>query len=93
MKEDEFKNLLRLLKLIGGKFIIVEDGKPEVVLMSYEEFQDLAVPVYAGKLAERITQAETINEQITTAQLLDLREEVIAELPEEIRIEPLKPDL
>lgn len=90
MNQGDFENLLRLLKLIGGKFIIVEEGKPKAVLMDYEEFQDLAVPVCAGKLISKI---EEINQKITEAQLQDLREEVIQEnLPEnfeEIRIEPL----
>jgi hypothetical protein len=82
-------NLFRLLKLIGGKFIIVEDGKPSAVLMDYQEFQDLAVPEAASRLRKRLEQIERVNEQVTHAQLLDLREEVIQDLPDEIKIEPL----
>ena len=90
MEEKQFTNLLRILKLIGGKFIIVEDGRPRVVLMDYEEFQELAVPYYAGEIAERAARAEEVNQQITKAQLEDLREEVIVETIEpEIRVEPL----
>ncbi len=88
MQESDFQNLLRLVKLLGGKFVIVEDGKPRAVLMNYEEFADLAAPKVASRLVDQI---ERINEQITTAQLQDLREEVIVDLPQadEIRIEPL----
>lgn len=81
--------MLGVLKLIGGKFVIVEDGQPKAVLMSYDEFQELAAPAAAGRLVERLSKAEEVNELVTHAQLLDLREEVIADLPEEIRIEPL----
>lgn len=91
MNEPDFQNLLRLTKLIGGKFIIVEDGVPRAVLMDYDEFQKLAAPKATEKIAERI------NDVITKAQLFDLREEVMVEdagqllggAAEEIRIEPL----
>lgn len=82
-------NLISLLKLVGGKFIIVEDGVPKAVLMDYDEFQRLAAPRATEKIADRI------NEVITKAQLLDLREEVMVDdIPlkdesGEIRIEPL----
>jgi hypothetical protein len=89
MDKETLENLLRLVKLIGGKFIIVEGGKPRAVLMSYEEFQDLVIPGIAKNLAEKLADVEKINEAVTRAQLLDLREEVIVESPEEIRIEPL----
>lgn len=85
MQEEEFANLFRLLKLIGGRFIIVEDGKPLAVLMEYSEFQELALPKYAAELASKIEEA---NKEITNAQLQDLREEVVVELPD-IRLEPL----
>lgn len=82
------QDLLRLLKLVGGKFIIVEDGQIKAVLMDYKEFEELAVPHYAGKIAQRLAATEEINREITRAQLEDLREEVIQE---EIRVEPLDP--
>lgn len=89
MDNHQLNDIFRLLKLIGGKFIIVEDGKPIAVLMDYQEFQDLAVPVYARKIADQV---EELNRKITNAQLQDLREEVIqddAREIEEIEIEPL----
>lgn len=98
MNSEELANLFRLAKLVGGKFIIVEDGKPSMVLLDYREFSELAAPAAASKVSGQI---ERINRQITTAQLQDLREEVIAEsfslLPDEaeregeITIEPLDP--
>ena len=71
MNEPYLDNLFRILKLTGGKYIIVEDGVPKAVLMDYDEFQKLAMPQATEKIAERI------NEVITRAQLLDLREEVV----------------
>ena len=92
-------NLLRLLKLIGGKFIITdEQGSPRAVLMSYDEFSDLAAPGIEKSLMEKFAQAEKVNAEITKAQLQDLREEVVSPEPnfnleeagsEEITIEPL----
>lgn len=94
MSKPDFENLVRLLKLIGGKFIIVEDGKPTAVLMAYEEFENLAAPAYESELLDRV---ERVNQEITRAQIRDLREEVIAEWPvsragegePELTIEPL----
>jgi len=87
MNEPYLDNLFRILKLTGGKYIIVEDGVPKAVLMDYDEFQKLAMPQATEKIAERI------NEVITRAQLLDLREEVVVpdapEAEENITIEPL----
>ncbi len=89
MEQVHLENLFRLLKLVGGKFIIVEDNEPRAVLMSYDEFQEMALPGAVKKVAETASRVEEVNKQITTAQLLDLREEVIVDTPEEIRIEPL----
>ena len=102
MTQPDLENLMRLAKLIGGKFIIVEDGKPAAVLMAYQEFENLAAGEYEIQLLNKV---ERINAEITDAQLRDLREEVIAPIPgsledeadeweestEPIRIEPLAP--
>ncbi|MFA6296598.1 MAG: hypothetical protein WC663_04535 [Patescibacteria group bacterium] len=37
----EFPSILRLLKSTGGKYIIVEDGKPSFALMSISEYEKL----------------------------------------------------
>lgn len=89
MHHNSFDNLLRLMKLTGGKYFIVEDGEPQAVLMDYQEFEKMAVPHYANKLAERASRADEVNQQIAAAQLQDLREEVIQEEPEEVRLEPI----
>lgn len=82
-----------MLNLVGGKFIIVEDGKPKAVLMSYEEFSDLAVPEVARRLTRVLSEAEEINKEVTKAQLVDWQDETPQSLetagPEEIKIEPL----
>ena len=92
MEKDQLNNLLRILKLTGGKFVIVEQGEPVAVLMSYKEFEDLTVPKIASELMEQLSRIEDINKQITSAQMVDLREEVIdKDNSEEIRIEPIDP--
>ena len=99
MQQDELNNLIILLKLIGGKFIIVEDGRPKTVIMSYDEFQELAAPFYAGKLAGRAAGAEIVNKKITSAQIQDLNDSLMEEVVQtqrmdsenDIRIEPIEP--
>ena len=105
MNDNKFAEIYRIQKLIGGKFVFIEDGEPKAVLLDYKEFQDLAVPSIAGKLAERISEIEDVNRQITKAQLKDMREEIVTpeegilagntvsnfeeNASDEIRIEPL----
>lgn len=84
----ELKKLIDTLKLTGGKLIIIdESGDPKVVLMSFQEFEDLAVSKISGELAKKLAKVEVINREITEAQVDDLREQVMAE--ETIRVEPL----
>lgn len=81
MKGKDLENLLRVVKLVGGKFVLVEDGEPRAVIMSYKEFEELVVPKVAGELAQRVVSLEdSINQEITEAQL---------EEDDEIHVEPL----
>lgn len=90
MDHSHFNRLMQLLRLTGGKYIIVEDGEPRAVLLSYAEYEELALPHYAGQIAQKLSEdIEKVNEAVTKSQLFDLREEVIVETPPEIRIEPL----
>lgn len=36
------KEIEKLLKKVGGKFIIVEEGRPSYVILDFEEFKKLA---------------------------------------------------
>ncbi|OGE78261.1 MAG: hypothetical protein A2751_03865 [Candidatus Doudnabacteria bacterium RIFCSPHIGHO2_01_FULL_46_14] len=75
----ELKNLVNILRF-GGRFIIIDtDGNPKAVLMSYQEFEELMVDKVAGKLIDELKEVERVNEEITRAQLTDLREEVLKE--------------
>lgn len=38
---NEFPGILKLLKMTGGKYIIVENGKPSFVMMSMDEYDRL----------------------------------------------------
>ena len=89
MQGPELDNLLRLLKLIGGKFILVEDGKPHAVLLSYDEFQKLILPVAEEKVLGKLREIEEVNRQVLTAQLLEGGQDSEVEHPEEVKIEPL----
>jgi len=72
---------LGIIKLVGGKFIIVEDGKPSFVIMDYAEFSELASEKAVNYLQNRVAGMEkleeTVNKEILHAQVQDLREEVI----------------
>lgn len=90
-------NILRILKLIGGKFIFFEDGKPTAVLMDYAEFEKLVEPAVIQKLVNKFAHVEAVNKEITKAQLQDLRDEMMEEViakdvvTQEIRVEPIDP--
>ncbi|MFA7169608.1 MAG: hypothetical protein WC178_02030 [Candidatus Paceibacterota bacterium] len=38
MTEDSFERVKRLMKIVGGKAIIVEDGKPSFVIINADEY-------------------------------------------------------
>ena len=91
MNHDQLKNLLRIQKFVGGKFIIVEDGEPKAVLMDYHEFEDLVTPRVVDELKNRLNRIDDVNREITQVQLEEdgvNEEEEIDQAPE-IRIEPL----
>jgi len=89
MQGQELENLLRLLRLIGGKFILVEEGKPFAVILSYDEFQNLAAPAAEHKVFSRLEAIENVNREVLTAQLLEGSAESDVEHPIELKIEPL----
>ncbi len=41
LNPKEFPAILKLLKTTGGKYVIVEDGKPSFVMMSMDEYNKL----------------------------------------------------
>ncbi|OGE76727.1 MAG: hypothetical protein A3C85_02870 [Candidatus Doudnabacteria bacterium RIFCSPHIGHO2_02_FULL_48_21] len=104
MNDGQLKNLIQIAKLTGGKYIFFEDGKPAAVLMGYGDFEDLMVEKLAGKMAVDLKRVEAVNEQITRAQVEDLREQVMKEdfmiTPQtstfagnpDIRVEPIEPN-
>jgi glucose-1-phosphate thymidylyltransferase len=99
----------RIRQFIGekGKTLIMEDGKPPLVIMPLAEYEKLTqeqyisnggvIDDYMARIRTISEEIERINEDITRAQIVDLREEVIAEeisLPGsttggEITVEPL----
>jgi len=40
MNEDSFNRIKKLMKIIGGKAIIIEDGKPAFVIINTDEFME-----------------------------------------------------
>lgn len=63
MTEDSFEQVKKLMQVIGGKAIIVEDGMPAFVISSIDEYQGLAdTKIEAGSEVELI---EKINKDIT----------------------------
>ena len=63
MTTDSFEQVKRLMKIVGGKAIIVEDGKPSFVVINADEYLELDSPkVPVGSETELI---EKINKDIT----------------------------
>ena len=63
MTEDGFEQVKRLMKSIGGKAIIVEDGKPAFVIVSADEYLGLEETKGAAKSETELI--EKINKDIT----------------------------
>ena len=40
MTENSFDKIKKLIKVVGGKVIIVEDGKPTMVIINIDEYVD-----------------------------------------------------
>jgi len=40
MTENSFEKIKKLIKIVGGKVIIVEDGKPTMVIINIDEYVD-----------------------------------------------------
>ena len=90
MNPGNLDNLFRIMKLTGGKYVIVEDGEVQAVMMPYKEFENLVSPKIEEKLVERV------NKIITQTQLTDEAADMIEEVmvnpfdqTDEITIEPL----
>lgn len=65
MPDNSLKKLIDLAKLEGNKFFVLdENGEPQLVMMSVEEYERLLVQKLAGQIAD----IEDINKKITEAQ-------------------------
>lgn len=58
MTQDSFEQVKRLMKIVGGKAIIVEDGKPAFVVIDVDEYlgfeSDKGVAKSETELIEKI---------------------------------------
>jgi len=61
MTEDSFEQVKRLMKIVGGKAIIVEDGKPTFVIASVDEY---SYPDIKGAAKSETELIEKINKDI-----------------------------
>ena len=53
MDLNEIKNLI---EIDGGKFIIIENGKAEIVIMSFDEYKKRLTPSFAPSTSLRATE-------------------------------------
>lgn len=98
-KKYDLNNLLHMLKLVGGTYVIVEDGNPRAVLMEYGKFEELVTPHAIDKIANQVSEIEKINKQITSAQQDELPDELLFEEIDDTRgtneddlhVEPIDP--
>ena len=75
MNLEEIKEIIRKS---GGKFIIVENGKPEMVVMSFEDFKS------------DLEKSKTPNSETRAKNEIANSPKGKPELPEELEEEPLK---
>lgn len=91
---SNFKDIINLAKADGGKFFVVdEEGKAKLVILSVEEYQKLLL----GKLRQQVMDVESINQKITQAQLEDVPEidihHAVPKAPRVPRAKTLQEDL
>jgi len=67
MAENSFDKIKKLMKIIGGKVIIVEDGKPTMVVIDVDEyigFEKKEHPEEEGKTLSDKRLVEKINKSV-----------------------------
>lgn len=63
MTTDGFEQVKHLMKILGGKAIIIEDGKPSFVIMSIDEYPGFGSA--EGAVGSETELIEKINKDIT----------------------------
>ncbi len=79
-----FKDLRDILKRIGGKFIIVEDGIPRYVILSFQEFKNLVGKFSQNSEEER----ELVNEKLS-----DLAQQSTEKMPKSTEVAEEEPTI
>ena len=87
----DFSKIKNLVKQNGDKFIFLEDGEPELVVMSFHEYEkiskaDLNKPVYANDASSNGYEMKPLSKQNYEAVLADLEMEKIMEKEMETRV-------
>ena len=94
----DFSKIKNLVKQNGDKFIFLEDGEPELVVMSFHEYEkiskaDLNKPVYANDASSNGYEMKPLSKQNYEAVLADLEMEKIMEKEMETRVAMEKENL
>jgi PHD/YefM family antitoxin component YafN of YafNO toxin-antitoxin module len=70
MTESSFDKIKKLIKVVGGKVIIVEDGKPTMVVINIDEYVDFEktendiINNSKKEVVEKIEKVDRINKDI-----------------------------
>ncbi len=65
MTENSFEQIKRMMKIIGGKAIIVEDGKPSFVIINTDEYLAFDSIANSTEVESETDLIEKINKDIT----------------------------
>jgi PHD/YefM family antitoxin component YafN of YafNO toxin-antitoxin module len=92
MTESSFDKIKKLIKTIGGRVIIVEDGKPSVVITDIDEyinFQEAKNPVFNSNSPSKKESVGKINKDINIWKNRQ-EEKKINQLENNLKTEDLK---
>jgi len=65
MTENSFDKIKKLIKVVGGKVIVVEDGKPTMVIINIDEYVDFKdTKDNVVEKVERVNKVERANKDI-----------------------------
>lgn len=68
MREGIFEEIKDLMEITGGKYVIIEDGRPKYVLMKFDEYRELGEKIMEKSRSDDFSEANAVLEELKTEQ-------------------------
>ena len=77
----DFNEIKDIIQINGGKFIIVENGKPTMVIMSFDDFKQNLRKPYQSSLQDFQNQEKDVQTSTEEAQIEKENKLTVEDLP------------